>query len=550
MLETSEVSTGRRSAKGPLILALSALVLACSFFHTAWVSDDAYITFRVVRNVLDGYGPVWNFGERVQVYTHPLWVLTLVATTLLLKDVYLSSIALSGFCLAIVAWYAIRLAQLRALASIALVVLATSRIFIDYSSSGLENPLTHALIGALAFKVYETIRSNELKPRNAQVGAMLASLLILNRLDLALAAGPMMLYLMWRLVRAAGFRHAMLVSALAILPVVGWLAFSTYYYGAPFPNTYFAKLSTGIPPNELREQGLRYLLASFRFDEPSVVTIGLALIAAPWSSFGRVLGSSILLYLLYVINIGGDFMAGRFLSTPFLLSIFVLLEFLQKCRGALKAMFLMASSAFVLNIPLTVLSPPDYKNFSIPPDGIADERGHYNFINGLQNNVGTRTREHPPIAQIWMEALKSQATTYETCYVGMLGYYAPKSVHIVDGYGLTDPFLARLPSLKPWRIGHFERPSPPGYPEVLTGHTDGLRDTSLLGLWRDVELAHRAQLNARGRMEAIIRLNSGYWDDSVAQSDSLRKAQQIGKQSMYFCRGIAGLSMRPVVQGK
>ena len=35
-------------------------------FITAWLSDDAYITFRTIDNFIDGYGLTWNIGERVQ----------------------------------------------------------------------------------------------------------------------------------------------------------------------------------------------------------------------------------------------------------------------------------------------------------------------------------------------------------------------------------------------------------------------------------------------------------------------------------------------------
>ena len=30
------------------------------FFNAAWVAEDAFITFRAVDNLLNGYGPVWN----------------------------------------------------------------------------------------------------------------------------------------------------------------------------------------------------------------------------------------------------------------------------------------------------------------------------------------------------------------------------------------------------------------------------------------------------------------------------------------------------------
>ena len=63
----------------PLIL----FALSISFINTAWVAEDAFITFRAVDNLLAGHGPVWNIGERVQVYTHPLWYLLLSIGTAL-----------------------------------------------------------------------------------------------------------------------------------------------------------------------------------------------------------------------------------------------------------------------------------------------------------------------------------------------------------------------------------------------------------------------------------------------------------------------------------
>ena len=44
---------------------------------TSWISDDAQITFRSILNFISGSGITFNYGERVQVFTHPLWFLVL-----------------------------------------------------------------------------------------------------------------------------------------------------------------------------------------------------------------------------------------------------------------------------------------------------------------------------------------------------------------------------------------------------------------------------------------------------------------------------------------
>ncbi len=64
-------------------------------FITAWLSDDAYITFRSIDNFINGYGLTWNIGEKVQAYTHPLWMFTLSVFGFVTKEFYFTSIFLS-----------------------------------------------------------------------------------------------------------------------------------------------------------------------------------------------------------------------------------------------------------------------------------------------------------------------------------------------------------------------------------------------------------------------------------------------------------------------
>ncbi len=61
----------------PFLLVFGGVYLA-----NAWVCDDAYITFRSIDNLVNGLGPVWNAGERVQAFTHPLWFLLRISAKL------------------------------------------------------------------------------------------------------------------------------------------------------------------------------------------------------------------------------------------------------------------------------------------------------------------------------------------------------------------------------------------------------------------------------------------------------------------------------------
>jgi hypothetical protein len=67
--------------------ALGVLILVAAGLR-AWVSDDAYLTFRTIENFLNGYGLRWNALERVQTYTHPLWMLLMIGARVVAGEYY------------------------------------------------------------------------------------------------------------------------------------------------------------------------------------------------------------------------------------------------------------------------------------------------------------------------------------------------------------------------------------------------------------------------------------------------------------------------------
>ena len=81
-----------------LLLGAIATLLAANVLRYGWVTDAAFITFRSVLNLLDGSGPVFNIGERVQSYTHPLWFLLLCLLGWLDLNLYFAAILLGYAC--------------------------------------------------------------------------------------------------------------------------------------------------------------------------------------------------------------------------------------------------------------------------------------------------------------------------------------------------------------------------------------------------------------------------------------------------------------------
>ena len=140
------------------VALLLCLVFLAVLLRTAWLGDDAFITFRTVMNATHGHGLTFNIGERVQSYTHPLWLLLLTGAFLVVGNVYYAAFLVSiGVSLAVF-WLALRQAATRMQVWIVVAVLLGSRAFVDYSTSGLENPLSNLLLVtfiALAMRSHE-----------------------------------------------------------------------------------------------------------------------------------------------------------------------------------------------------------------------------------------------------------------------------------------------------------------------------------------------------------------------------------------------------------
>ena len=517
-----------------LLPGLTLLAFALLFIRTAWVGDDVYITLRTVDNFVHGYGLVWNVAERVQSYTHPLWMFLLMGIYAPTRDAYFTALFASFLASLATFWL---VARRPTFAALGVLILLLSKAFMDYSAAGLENPLTHVLLSLFFIAFIE----KESSPFRL---ALLAALIALNRQDAILFVLPALAYVSLRgaaerrrsnplankeIALTEVHRLAMTIRDLFLgfLPLILWEAFSLFYYGFPFPNTFYAKLHTGISQTDLFAQGLVYFVDSFERDPLTLTIIFAGIVLAFWRGGMRerlfALGN--VLYLGYVLSIGGDFMSGRFLTASLLVSVLLLMSRARDLSPRGK----WVSIGIVLLLGATA-SPP---NFFLDPDqprfterdlqtGINDERAFYYPISGLMNYRPGHS--FPYSEEGWVEhgrALREngKSVVYEG-NVGYTGYFAGPAVHIVDGYALCDPLLARLPvvSTEIWRIGHFERAAPDGYLATLRTGVNQLRNPGLALYYDQIALITRGPLFSRARLIAIWKINAGQFDYLLSNS--------------------------------
>src|SRR5690349_7590140 len=183
------------SGKEKSILAGSLAIFLIIIAKNAWLSDDSYITFRTVDNFVHGYGLTWNIDERVQTYTHPLWMFLISALYFCTHEIYYSVMFLSlTISFVAVGIFAVYIARSLPMAVMGIALLAASKSYVDYSTSGLENPLTHLLIILFVLVYFSARRST----RSLFWLALIAGLATLNRMDTLLLFVPPLLYLLYR----------------------------------------------------------------------------------------------------------------------------------------------------------------------------------------------------------------------------------------------------------------------------------------------------------------------------------------------------------------
>jgi arabinofuranosyltransferase len=528
----------------------------------AWVADDAYITLRTIDNALHGYGLRWNIDERVQSYTHPLWMLLLAAAIGVTRDSFFTTMAAGALVsCAAAAVVAFRIAPTRRIALIAIATLAFSRSFTDYSTSGLENPLTHLLLaGFVAVHCGPDVGG-----RRVLLSNRIAALLAITRLDALWLILPVLAVDLWAGRRRVRWR----ILGLAWLPFLVWEGFSLVYYGFPLPNTAYAKLGNDFGLRPLVGQGLWYVFST-AVDDPLTLAATLAGVAAAlWRGEARwrALALGVLVHLVYVVQIGGDFMAGRFFTAPLLVGVALL------ARCGLVWRHVQAVAALVLaGLCFTSVAPWRAVHVANPLAydlrGVADERLVYdaccswfgrqgdgpwpNPIARRQSATLRANWERDGFVRVLMQSgvladgddLGADVVGREPRPlvvrggVGYLGYFLGPRVHVLDFHALSEPLLARLPAEqrdplpeasisaggRSWRIGHFIRRIPKGYPASLVRGSNQLEDPDLASYYDDLSLVTRGPLLSRRRAEAILKLNRPGRDPRIVRFVARRAA--------------------------
>ncbi|MSX20824.1 MAG: hypothetical protein F2934_10420 [Actinobacteria bacterium] len=496
------------NARRLVLIAPTMLILWMGWQHR-WTADDAFINFRIVKQLENGHGLVFNIGDRVEAGTSPLWIFILAtldkflpitlewiaaivalgSTVLGLRAAIAGTQQLVGRTMSTTTW---------TLPIGALIYVALPPAW-DFATSGLESGLSVLWIGCSWYLLARHASRDAGRPPTYLLPVLL-SLGPLIRPDFAVIT---IVFLAGVLTLSGRDRSRLLRLGIVtfIVPVV-YEVFRAGYFGNLVPNTAIAKEGSSASWH----QGWLYLcdlIGTYRL----FLVVPAALLVFGWNALRRyrrpqrhisathraaitclVAG---LLHGLLIVRVGGDFMHGRLLLPSLLLlllPIFVapVRDVLWVAATAVCAWAALCAGTF--HTPYSTAAsaggPPQPFDAIDPTSHIADERLVYLRMSGARHPVALSSyREH-----IWVQGgrylsgiasadkphlyldgasrarlaspplpLRAEYRGNGVAYVGAMGlisYVAQRDMRIVDRFGLSEPLSSHQRRLVLGRPGH------------------------------------------------------------------------------------------------
>lgn len=413
------------------ILLLSSVLLIWHIHRLpVIVVDDAFISFRYARNLVEGHGLVFNTSERVEGYSNPLWVLLMAGGMKCGIDPVALARMLGTACavltLLVTTVFARRLMHSSILAAAVALILACSTALCASSVNGLETALYMLLMTCgIACAATDRLAS----------ASVLLGLAAMTRPEgavvLVVCAGLFMLVRRPK-VNSLTVRHLVLPGGIIL---VAMLAFRLAYYGHLQANSVVAKgamlTMLGRTPTRhwleiiFNSQGLSYVGGFLLYTFGLVACFALVPLlrrhVERWASL--LLFATVVVSMIVAVYNFGDWMTAYRLLTPYLPILTILVVWgmsltlkavPQRLGPGLKYCLALTMVCVVINSALRQFQRHPPEPFTNPDIELAAT----------------------------LSASRQPKLLAATDVLGRLGYYAA-NVPIIDMGGLTDAYIAR-----------------------------------------------------------------------------------------------------------
>jgi hypothetical protein len=432
------------------VLPLLILALTVFAWSNRFIQDDAFVSYRYADHLAQGWGLVWNEGERIEGYTNFLWTVAIAGGIYIGANPILVSHILSLVCFVVSMILTYRSATFlfksKRLGLLSVLLLGTNYTFSAYATGGLETQLQACLFLGM---LYVTLLYVNGRARRLSLLALLSLLMaagLLTRLDsglMVVVAGCFVVLTVLNSPQAVGskLRSVAVLLIPAGVIVGGWLGWKVAYYGNILPNTFYVKGASTFFPST----GVYYVGAFFLSYLLFVFPVLLALSFTRWRQVSwrevHLLLSSVVVWMVYVLAVGGDFMEFRFFVPilPMLIMLVVWIIFRLfsdwRVRVALVAVVLLGSVHHSMTF------------------GKSRFVGWIDSIEQLERNVSAADGNWAQIGKALRRELgKDSDVIIATTAAGAIPYYS--KLKTIDMLGLSDAWIARHGEIYTQRPGH------------------------------------------------------------------------------------------------
>lgn len=411
--------------------------------------DDAYISYRYGKNLMEGKGLVYNQGEFVEGYTNFLWtIITAPFTQVKSIDVSIFSgtlgLILSMGNILLVALIS-RLfngklaGYLKYLILLPALFLALDDSIAFWAIGGMEFPMYTLFILGI---IYNYFKINENR-KHIHYMIIFLMLCTLSRPEGNMIAVVTLLHMFLFKKHIHNFRNVFfkIISAYVLFCLL-YYGFKYFYYGQLIPNTFYAKGVTDIKMNLVL--GTKYLALCVG----TRIYIFIFILFIPFKKAFKDMKQSYLLgfvviYITYIVAVGGDWMIANRFFVPiipmlYILSVIGFLNVIRKIndyfKNEYKALKIANITSAILGILLFVstLSLLEYKQLIIKDNNARYEMQWSMFGKWLKMNV-------------------EPSTVIAVGPAGKIPYYS--ELYTIDMWGLNNDYIAKTTS-KRLQAGH------------------------------------------------------------------------------------------------
>lgn len=394
------------------VAVASALFALLQYYAWPQVGDDAFIFYRYAERLAGG-ALTWSDGEAaVEGFSSPLWLGCL------------SLLALAGGS---VVWWAKILGTVCAVTNFIGVLVLARRLGAGPRGAAAAG-LVFALMAGPHFWAAAGLETSMYAALFTWCGVALVGsgsgwVLPTMAIGVVRPEGPFVVFVAVGLVilrdrRLPPWRHI----GLALLPAAAWEVFRIVTYGAPLPNTYYAKATGGASQ---WAAGVSYVWP---------LMVAMALLAGVWATRGGARTKPLLLLawagalLAVIVGGGGDWMAFWRLAVP-LFGVVIAIGLALWTHGHLARLAVVLTAALLL------------WTYAVPVSWIAGAlRGGQLPVEQWQE--GEMAHASKELAG-WLRERYPHNTVMAVNHAGALPYFT--GFGAIDMTGLNDPHIARVP---------------------------------------------------------------------------------------------------------